>query len=188
MSDLNSPEKPRSEPSLEGSQPHSWSDVTLIEDITQKLLRTFSASRERSACTVCTVGQGNSSCEKKARAEMHGPARCGTFTPGASSSGGRVGDLEKRASLFKVASNVQKLLRTFSASRERSACTVCTVGQGNSSCEKKARAEMHGPARCGTFTPHPPVCPPGHQCERQRFTSSRGSTKIQRVCFPASTG
>ena len=35
MSDLNSPEKPRSEPSLSGSQPHSWSDVTLIEDITQ---------------------------------------------------------------------------------------------------------------------------------------------------------
>ena len=44
MSDLNSPEKPRSEPSLEGSQPQSWSDVTLIEDITQE-----SASRHRSA-------------------------------------------------------------------------------------------------------------------------------------------
>ena len=38
MSDLNSPEKPRSEPSLGGSQPHSWSDVTLIEDITQESL------------------------------------------------------------------------------------------------------------------------------------------------------
>ena len=36
MSDLNSPEKPRSEPSLAGSQPQSWSDVTLIEDITQE--------------------------------------------------------------------------------------------------------------------------------------------------------
>ena len=36
MSDLNSPEKPRSEPSLEDSQPQSWSDVTLIEDITQE--------------------------------------------------------------------------------------------------------------------------------------------------------
>ena len=34
MSDLNSPEKP----SLGGSQPHSWSDVTLIEDITQESL------------------------------------------------------------------------------------------------------------------------------------------------------
>ena len=44
MSDLNSPEKPRSEPSLEGSQPHSWSDVTLIEDITQE-----SSSRRLSA-------------------------------------------------------------------------------------------------------------------------------------------
>ena len=36
MSDLNSPEKPRSEPSVAGSQPQSWSDVTLIEDITQE--------------------------------------------------------------------------------------------------------------------------------------------------------
>ena len=44
MSDLNSPEKPRSEPSLGGSQPHSWSDVTLIEDITQESLhRSLSA-------------------------------------------------------------------------------------------------------------------------------------------------
>ena len=46
MSDLNSPEKPRSEPSLGGSQPHSWSDVTLIEDITQESLhRSLSAQR-----------------------------------------------------------------------------------------------------------------------------------------------
>ena len=44
MSDLNLSEKPRSEPSLEGSQPHSWSDVTLIEDITQE-----SSSRRLSA-------------------------------------------------------------------------------------------------------------------------------------------
>ena len=44
MSDLNSPEKPRSERSIEGSQPQSWSDVTLIEDITQE-----PASRHRSA-------------------------------------------------------------------------------------------------------------------------------------------
>ncbi|CAE7261989.1 unnamed protein product, partial [Symbiodinium microadriaticum] len=36
MSDLNSPEKSRSEPSLADSQPRSWSDVTLIEDITQE--------------------------------------------------------------------------------------------------------------------------------------------------------
>ena len=44
MSDLNSPEKPRSEPSLGGSQPLSWSDVTLIEDITQESLhRSLSA-------------------------------------------------------------------------------------------------------------------------------------------------
>ena len=44
MSDLNSAEKPRSEPSLGGSQPHSWSDVTLIEDITQDSLhRSLSA-------------------------------------------------------------------------------------------------------------------------------------------------
>ena len=44
MSDLNSPEKPRSEPSLADSQPRSWSDVTLIEDITQE-----SSSRHLSA-------------------------------------------------------------------------------------------------------------------------------------------
>ncbi|CAE7248498.1 unnamed protein product, partial [Symbiodinium microadriaticum] len=37
MSDLNSPEKPRSEPSLSDRHPRSWSDVTLIEDITQDL-------------------------------------------------------------------------------------------------------------------------------------------------------
>ena len=37
MSDLNSPQKSRSETSLAGSQPQSWSDVTLIEDITQEI-------------------------------------------------------------------------------------------------------------------------------------------------------
>ena len=46
MSDLNSPEKPRSEPSLAGSQPHSWSDVTLIEDVTQE----FSSRHQPANC------------------------------------------------------------------------------------------------------------------------------------------
>ena len=46
MSDLNSPEKPRSEPSLAGSHPHSWSDVTLIEDITQE----FSSRHQSAHC------------------------------------------------------------------------------------------------------------------------------------------
>ena len=58
MSDLNSPEKPRSEHSPGGSQPHSWLDVTLIEDITQESL-----SRRLSAQCLGEYIQGSSESE-----------------------------------------------------------------------------------------------------------------------------